>query len=212
MIGQLLPSCAVTVEADEAAWTADLLPEEAAVVARAVEKRRREFAAGRSCARRALESLGWPAFPVRSGPNREPVWPPDVVGSITHSAGYCAAAVAPRSRLRALGIDAERNVPLEEGVVRLTCSPRELGRLPARAGVSWPALVFSAKESVYKVWYPLTRRWLGYLDAELTIEPDRGTFAARLLLREVPDGFPPEGLQGRFAVTDRHVFTAIALR
>ena len=73
-----------------------LPPEEAALVAGAVEARRNEFAAGRVCARRALASLGRRAEPLPMGRLREPIWPTGYSGSITHDGGF-AAALAYRS-------------------------------------------------------------------------------------------------------------------
>ncbi|GDY78421.1 hypothetical protein SAV31267_079060 [Streptomyces avermitilis] len=69
MIEELLPAAVVAVEAhgDEAAVDGALYPEEQAVIARAVEKRRREFTAVRVCARRAMEKLGVPPQPVLPG-------------------------------------------------------------------------------------------------------------------------------------------------
>ena len=48
--------------------------------------------------------------------------------------------------------------------------------------VHWDRLLFSAKESVYKAWFPLARRWLGFEDAVVMIDPSAGTFQARLLV------------------------------
>jgi 4'-phosphopantetheinyl transferase EntD len=211
VIASLLPATVVTVEAGEADWTAPLPPEEEALVARAVEKRRREFTAGRTCARRALARLGYPGFPVLTGPRREPLWPPGVVGAITHCRGYCAAAVARRSDVRSLGIDAEVRGPLPAGVADLVCTAPERRWAAALPGDHWGTVVFSAKESVYKAWYPVTERWLGYLDAELTIEPERGRFRARLLPPDAQEAFPWSPLPGRFAVGPEQVFTAIAV-
>jgi 4'-phosphopantetheinyl transferase EntD len=138
-----------------------------------------------------------------------------VVGSITHCAGYRAAAVARADRVRAIGIDAEPDKPLPDGVLDRISLPGEramlydlaLGGLAA-AGPRWDLLLFSAKESVYKAWFPLTGRWLGFEDAELTIyptaghptagdptagDPAAGTFAARILVADRPatDGAAP---------------------
>jgi 4'-phosphopantetheinyl transferase EntD len=217
-MGELLPSSAITVEGGEGG--AELLPEEKGELPRMVEKRRREFAAGRACARRALAQLGWPAFPLLSGSSREPLWPPGVVGSLTHCAGYCACAVAPASQLSSVGIDAEPNVPLPAGVEPLICTGRELASLPALPGVNWPTVLFSAKEAVYKAWFPLTHRWLDFLDAEISVQASRGPldglgtglFLARLRI-EVPDLLPLPGnaFEGRFKVTPTHVLAAVAL-
>jgi 4'-phosphopantetheinyl transferase EntD len=211
VIGSLLPAWVVTVEAGDADWTAPLLPEEEPLVARAVEKRRREFTAGRACARRALARLGWTDVPVLAGPRREPLWPAGVVGAITHCHGYCAAAVARDTDVRGLGIDAELREPLPAGVAELVCTERERRWAAALAGDHWGTLVFSAKESVYKAWYPIVERWLDYRDAELTVEAERGRFSARILLPDAGEVFPWNPLDGRFAVGDERVFTAVVV-
>jgi 4'-phosphopantetheinyl transferase EntD len=211
VIGELLPEAVVTVEAGDADWTAPLLPDEEPVVARAVEKRRREFAAGRACARRALERLGWPGFAVVPGPKREPLWPPGVVGAITHCAGYCAAAVARTADVRSLGIDAEMRGPLPRGVADMVCTEDELRWCAAMEDDHWGVLIFSAKESIYKAWFPVAQRWLDYRDAELTIDPEAGRFSARILLPVEPDVFPWNPLEGRFALGEERVFTAVTV-
>jgi 4'-phosphopantetheinyl transferase EntD len=129
--------------------------------------------------------------------------------------GYCAAAVAWERDLRSLGIDAEVNRPLPEGVARRVCTDAErmwLAGLGPADGIDWPMLVFSAKESVYKAWYPLTRRWLGFLDAEITVDRSRRSFRARLLVPP-PESLGPafEAFEGRFATTREHVFTAVTV-
>lgn len=211
MIAGLLPPGVVTVEAGEEDWTAPLLPEEEPLVARAVEKRRREFAAGRSCARRALAQLGWPRYPLVAGARREPLWPPGVVGAITHCPGYCAAAVARAAAVRSLGIDAEVRGPLPDGVAGMICTEAELRQTAALNGDHWGVVLFSAKESIYKAWYPLAHRWLDYRDAELTLDLDRGIFRARILLQLEPGVFPWNPLEGRFAVGPDRVYTAVTV-
>src|SRR5450830_253804 len=85
-----------------------LLPAERDSIAGAVPARIAEFAAGRHCAHQALQAFGVAAdVPLLRGPRREPLWPAGLVGSITHTAGYCAAVVAPASACAGLGIDAE---------------------------------------------------------------------------------------------------------
>lgn len=211
MIAGLLPPGVVTVEAGEEDWTAPLLPEEEPLVARAVEKRRREFAAGRSCARQALAQLGWPRYPLVAGSRREPLWPPGVVGAITHCPGYCAAAVARAAVVRSLGIDAEVRGPLPEGVADMVCTEAELRHTAALDGDHWGVVLFSAKESIYKAWYPLAQRWLDYRDAELALDLERGIFRARILLQLEPGVFPWNPLEGRFVVGPDRVYTAVTV-
>ena len=107
-------------------------------------------------------------------------------GSITHCAGYRAAAVASTREVLTIGLDAEPNETLPDGVLDHVSLPGERARLRDLAatapGTCWDRLLFSAKESVYKAWFPLTRQWLGFEDADITIDPAAGTFEARLLV------------------------------
>ncbi|MEU3452021.1 4'-phosphopantetheinyl transferase superfamily protein [Micromonospora sp. NPDC006766] len=212
----LLPPTVAVAVAGPQDWSGVLLPaEQACLGARAPASRRRDFTAGRVCARRALAGLGLPATPVTSAPDRSPVWPAGVVGTITHTRDYCAAAAARAAEFRSLGMDAEQHRELDPGVRRAICLPEEeadLARLPA--GVSWPTLVFSIKETVYKVWHPVVGTWLNFHDARVTLDPDAGTFTARIApgriaAAPVPD--PPTWLAGRFAVDAALIRSAAAL-
>ncbi|QKW09795.1 4'-phosphopantetheinyl transferase superfamily protein [Streptomyces sp. NA04227] len=189
MIEDILPgkvACASSLGdlADEAPGT--LFPAEEAVITRAVAKRRQEFTTVRICARRALKQLGVEPVPLVPGKRGATAWPSGVVGSMTHCAGFRAAAVARAEDVTSLGIDAEPNLPLPEGVLEVVTRPaeaRQLARLAElRPEVSWDRLLFSAKESVFKTWYPLTGEELDFDEAELDIDPDTGTFSARLLV------------------------------
>ncbi|MGH3325491.1 MAG: 4'-phosphopantetheinyl transferase family protein, partial [Streptomyces sp.] len=125
MISELLPDSAASHETFEDYGEELLYEEELALLGKAVPKRRREFATVRVCARRALSGLGRPPAPLLPGTRNAPVWPAGVVGSMTHCDGYRAAAVARVSDLMALGIDAEPNLPLPEGVLGSIALPAE---------------------------------------------------------------------------------------
>jgi 4'-phosphopantetheinyl transferase EntD len=216
VIETLLPAGVVSVEAFEDDPDAVLFPAEEATLGRAVEKRRREFTTGRVCAHRALRELGVPVGPVLPGPRREPVWPAGVVGSITHCAGYRAAAVARSDRIVTVGIDAEPNDDVPAGVLDAVARPDERAWVAAlrsrQPEVCWDRLLFSIKESIYKAWFPLARRWLGFEDAAVTVDAAAGTFAARLL---VPGpslaGGELTGFTGRWLASNGLVLTAIGL-
>ncbi|MEU3404175.1 4'-phosphopantetheinyl transferase superfamily protein [Streptomyces sp. NPDC006670] len=210
----LVPGAARTAEEFGDVADAAVFPEEAAVLSRASDRRRREFATVRHCARLALASLGRPTGPVLPGERGAPAWPEGVVGSMTHCDGYRAAAVSRRTDVRALGIDAEPHAPLPPGLLRRIASPSERGHLAAlsraRPELHWDRLFFSAKESVYKAWFPLTRTWLDFREAELVLDPDRAVFHARLLRTGADEGQPLHTLHGRWRVGRRLVVTAVA--
>ncbi|MCD2196284.1 4'-phosphopantetheinyl transferase superfamily protein [Actinomycetospora endophytica] len=215
LLSSVLPAPVVAVACVSDDDAGPLHPSEEPAVERAVESRRAEFTTGRSCARSALASLGAPVAAVPVGEKRAPVWPDGVVGSITHTRGFRGAAVAWRSVVRSVGIDAEAHDALPDGVLDAVSSESEragLARLSAASPeVSWDRLLFSAKESVYKTWFPLTGRWLGFEEAELEPSPD-GTFLARLLVQgPVVDGAVVSSFSGRWAVEGGILVTAIAL-
>jgi 4'-phosphopantetheinyl transferase EntD len=216
VIEEILPPVVATGESFDDILDAPLFPEEEALLAKAVDKRRREFTTARACARAALSDLGVAAMPLLPGLRGAPVWPDGVVGSITHCAGYRGCAVARSTDLATIGMDAEPNEPLPDGVLDLVSDESErawIGELRASAPqVSWDRLLFSAKESVYKAWFPLTRRWLDFAEATLTVDAAAGTFHARLLVDgETTSGAKLTGFDGRWLTRNGLVLTAIAV-
>jgi 4'-phosphopantetheinyl transferase EntD len=161
-----------------------LLPEEEKIIAHAVEGRRREYAAVRSCPRACLGRLGYRLVPILPGDGGAPIWPAGVLGSMTHCTGYAAAAVAARPRISAVGIDAEPDAPLADGVLELVATPAERARLtatqPEPDGPNWDRLLFSAKEAVYKAWFPLVGDWLDHQEADIRFHPQQRRFTAQL--------------------------------
>lgn len=190
-----------------------LLPEEEEDLGWAVDARRHDFTVGRACAKAALGLLGAPPTAVRRGARREPLWPAGLVGSITHCRGYGAAAAARRTSYEAVGIDAEPHRPIPPEVELRVTSAAERAQVEnlAPAGVYWTTLMFSAKESIYKAWYPLTRRWLGFRDVTLTIEPN-GIFRGDVLVEApVGHGVSSQRFDGRYRIGHDMVFTAVVV-
>jgi len=216
VIEEILHPGVAAAEAFDDSAEPDLFPEEQAVVARAVAARQREFATTRRCARLAMASLGIPAVPVLPGEAMAPQWPAAVVGSMTHCHGYRAAAVALSRVMRGIGIDAEPDEPLPDGVIDLVALPAErawlAGLRASRPDVNWDRLLFSCKESVYKAWFPLARRWLGFDEALVRIDPAAGTFSAELLVPgPVVDGAVLRGFSGRWMARGGLLLTVISV-
>ncbi|MDX1822774.1 MAG: 4'-phosphopantetheinyl transferase superfamily protein [Paracoccaceae bacterium] len=155
-----------------------LMPEEARAVARAVPKRRDEFIAGRAVARLAMARLGLPPHPIPAAPDRSPVWPDGVTGSISHTGGICAAVLS-RDPAHPLGLDIEEAAALDADLWPLVLTPAELARLDHSPAVQRGLMakrIFGVKEAAYKAQFPLTGAVIGFqaLEVILPDEPEAG--------------------------------------
>lgn len=191
-----------------------LLPEEAVAVRGAVAGRQREFAFGRFCARVAMSRMGRLGFAVPMGSDRAPIWPAGLVGSITHSKTYCAAAVAAMSDgVRSIGIDLEEATPLERDLEAEICTASERRWLAAKPDVERGLhlkAIFCAKESAYKCQYPVTRQLIGFDAIGIELDVENGTFAATFE-RDVLPYHAGERLSGRIRFAAGHIATAVVV-
>ncbi len=159
-----------------------LWPTERATIRQAVPRRQREFAAGRSAAREAMRQIGWPPVSIPSAPDRSPIWPDGVVGSIAHTGQACVAIAGRRGRVHAMGIDIEEDRPLEPALWETICTPEELSTvasLPRSGRGRWVTRLFCAKEAFYKWQYPQTRRMLDFRDVQVSLSQDNEGFSVQ---------------------------------
>ncbi|WP_299594727.1 4'-phosphopantetheinyl transferase [uncultured Microbulbifer sp.] len=157
-------------------------------IARSVPRRQAEFLAGRYVAAQALRDLMPAAYhpeQVGIGPDRNPIWPDGVIGSISHEDGVAVCALSGNRELDYLGIDVA--APMSATVCRevgaVVASPRERALLDS-AGLPEQialTLTFSAKESLFKALYPWVHEYFGFEVAEATaLHLDAGTLSLRL--------------------------------
>jgi enterobactin synthetase component D / holo-[acyl-carrier protein] synthase len=212
LLGELFPNGAAAFEARSPVGSETLHEEELPFIPRAVAKRAAEFATGRACARRALAQLGITGFALRVGSDREPLWPPGVTGSITHTAAFYGAVVARRTLCESLGVDVERRDAVHRRLWRQIATPGELqwleGLAPALAA-DMATLLFSAKESFFKCQFPLTREWLNFSDVSVSVEPPHLRIVpcrALAVARRAPPSW-----KGRCALEDGLVATGVYL-
>jgi 4'-phosphopantetheinyl transferase EntD len=208
----LFPSSVVLQVASAAKCEAPLFPEEEQYICNANAKRRREFTAGRACARNALLQLGAPGLPLHVGAHREPLWPPGIVGSIAHTERLCAVAVSDLPDLVGLGLDLEIDDPLPEETLDLVCRRDECAQLASESceGLLRAATVlFSAKEAFYKCVFPIIRIPLEFRDVRVRLDADGVSFEAEIVGRCVPPAAQGPFV-GRLARTHGHVWTGVA--
>jgi 4'-phosphopantetheinyl transferase EntD len=193
-----------------------LFTEEAKIIAHAAAARRRQYAAVRSCARACLQRLGYPPVPILPGVGGAPTLPAGIRGSLTHCPGYAAAAVGSDWRISTIGIDAEPDAPLPDGVLDVVATPAEQDWLAATESApdspNWDRLLFSAKEAVYKAWFPLVGEWLDHQEAEIVFHPHEATFTA-LLSRDglIVNGCQVHRLDGRWMRERGILVTAVVV-
>jgi len=216
-LATLFPDGAVVAELRGPGNVNLLLPAEAAHLGRSVPQRAGEFAAGRLCARRALAQIGIVDFAIEAAADRRPLWPPSVVGSITHTDDFCAAVVAERSLLAAIGIDSEHAARVKLELWKSICVPEEIAWLHSLAEserVAGASLIFSAKEAFYKCQYPLTRQFLGFHAVRTqvsSLREARGSFridATRDIAFAQHATFP---MEGEYLFHERWVTAAMCL-
>ena len=213
----LFPAGAFVAEMREPGDPALLFPAEAACLGRAVPKRIQEFAAGRLCARRALAEFGIVDFPIITAPDRQPIWPAALVGSITHTRGLAAAVAAPKTSIAAIGIDSEGIEAVGRDIWPTICAPSEMGwvqSLPVEGQGAAVAFLFSAKEAFYKCQYPLTGEWLDFHDLCLT-PADWGASQVRFevmpMRRLCIEDHGPRPWRGHSLFHDQFVTAGVAL-
>lgn len=176
-LGALFPASVVAVELTGTAPRTVLTASERAFISHCAQKRIDDFTRGRACAHRCMTELGLENVSLLAGEKREPLWPPGVIGSITHTTGFAAAVAARGNEIEALGIDCEVVDSVGADLWERICTPGERGRLeqlPEAQARQQAALIFAAKEAFYKCQFPKSYEWVGFED--VSIEASAGFF------------------------------------
>jgi 4'-phosphopantetheinyl transferase EntD len=194
-----------------------LYPEEAAHLGNAVAVRRQQFAAGRLCARCVLAQFGILNFPLKAAEDRQPLWPENLVGSITHTDGFGAAVAADKQSLAALGIDSEVAGRVTPKLWRSICTPGEirwLQALPESQQAAAATLIFAAKEAFYKCQYPLVGEWLNFHDASIEVRQWGAADGAMTIYANKSIAFAQRTsmpLEGRYLFHEQFVTAGVAV-
>ena len=205
----LLPEGVSVAADDPRAGCHGLLPQERAQIATARAPRRAEFAAGRRAARQAMTGLGHPPTALLRGPDRAPLWPARLAGSIAHDATACLAAVTDRPLH--LGIDLEPARPLPRDLWPEVCAAETawLDTLPAETAGLMARAVFSVKESFFKAQFPVTGAWLDFDAVSVTPGSDGGL---RVIPCVAPETVPSATIRAGFRIDTDHILTAVTLK
>ncbi len=161
-----------------------------------------------------MTALGHATASMPSRQDRVPVWPDSLVGSITHTDDWVAAAVARRDHgFAAIGIDLEPAAVLTPDLWASICSPEEQAKLARIHGMTpglAARLAFCMKEAAFKCQYAISCAMLEFSDLAIDVDPEAGTFAATYRKVVPPFGIH-DRLSGRFAISAEHIASAVVL-
>ena len=155
-------------------YRAHLSPSEFKIVQKSSLNRQNEFSTGRQLAHRALAALGCNIPSLLSGKNREPLWPPRIVGSITHTNEYAGVAVASSEDYTGIGIDIEPKGSVEPSLINMLLTNSERTKY---RNID-PTQIFCSKEAIYKLLHPLINEFIDFQDVEIQLDEKRTEFRA----------------------------------
>ena len=174
-------------------------------MAQAAQGVRELFAAGRRAAHEAMGELGLESAPIIRSPSRAPLWPSAIVGSISHTSGLAMAVVGWKKDCAGVGIDVEKvsrrpslslaskvacakeslwiDEPMLESPQNKLSQSSEFQGLTNSKTTEFASFrllrLLSAKEAVFKTFFPLNNIYLGFCEAQLW--PELWGFRGQLL-------------------------------
>lgn len=186
-------------------------PKALADINKAVPKRQHEFATGRLLAAQALKASGCADTKVQRGDNRQPLWPPDRVGSISHSHHWAWVAVTKANVLQGLGVDIERVGRLKSRLFDSVFTAAEQQRYQgAQAPTNWPDILFSAKEAIYKAVNPIAGHYIGFHEVDVSITGEGQHFSVQYIGENMENAVMNQG-KGYSVVRNDQVLTLFAI-
>ncbi|MBI1425209.1 MAG: 4'-phosphopantetheinyl transferase superfamily protein [Gammaproteobacteria bacterium] len=209
----IFANSAILITAPIADYQHALLQEEGLLIENAINKRINEFSTGRYCAHRALQHFGIENYPVLKGEQREPVWPEQIVGSITHCHDIAGAVVAEKANAKSIGLDIENIKSLNPNIIRHVCVEEEarwLTELDASQQNLALLVIFSLKEAVFKCIYQATQLQLRFKQCRILPDLASGSVDVQLISSDLC--LQPGELQLRFAVDQTHVYSGALWR
>lgn len=196
-------------------YEVQLTQEEAAVIEKSVPKRRLEYSTGRMLAKKALTSLSpellQTPISIGRGAGREPIWPPNVVGALTHSEHVALAVVTDNKNAMGVGIDIELADRVRPDLAKMILTETERDHW-LRSGSTGHelALYFSAKEAVFKAVNPMIGLMIDYTECLIQFVDSGSSFSATYVGTNVANSVMDAGL-GIGCSTESHVITAFVL-
>jgi len=132
----------------------------------AVTKRRAEFLAGRYCVDKALRQLNIHNSVIGTGKHRNPLWPQNIKGSISHCDNYAVAVATDRKDVLGIGIDIENKITEEtfyktQSQILSKTETDIISSDKVKQTLAF-GIAFSLKESFFKAAYPTVEKYFDF--------------------------------------------------
>lgn len=182
-----------------------------------VLKRRSEYFSGRYCAINSLRRFNIEASFIRTGINREPLWPEGLIGSISHCSNRAVAVVEHAARFLGVGIDIEDKISSKiiNNVQKQVLSEEEAKIIfynTEQKEILF-TMAFSLKEAFFKAAYPSVGRYFDF-NAVSIVNVNHIEKKVLLKLNQALNDFLPKGMvvEGVYRLlSDEQVVTCVTL-
>lgn len=177
--------------------------------------RKKEFLLGRLCAIKAHEMhFGSELLTLPASADRSPLWPKNVIGSISHNQNWVGAALTGAQQLLGIGIDFEVIGRAKLELTRYILNSHDLNFHQSLNSRELLTLIFSAKESLYKALYPQVKCFFGFEAAAVKeIDLLNGTFKIELI-KDISSLYGPNSrfhFEGRFTIVEGNCLTVLEI-
>jgi enterobactin synthetase component D len=174
-------------------------------------RRQQSFLLGRMAAHLALETLTPKVkHSISISKSKAPNWPKNITGSISHCEDLAVSVVTTKDNFLSLGVDIELISRFKhKALAKRICTSSEAA-WALKAKKNWPlrlAMIFSAKEAVYKALNPLTNRYIGFKEAEIVFS-DAGQFKVKLFNPMLAN----QTVKGEIITSSTHTLAIVAVR
>ena len=181
----------------------------------AVSKRRAEYLAGRILAREILHDFKIYHFSVLST-RRCPIWPKNIVGSISHKSSVAICVGAKNNTYSGVGVDIE-NIINEASLASiknrvLDVNEQDLFDNSAMHASVAVTIGFSVKESLFKALYPSVQKILDFSIAKIIkIDIDDGEIELELTLSLSLSFYKGRKFKAHFTKINDSIITIVTL-
>ncbi len=121
--------------------------------------------------------------PILQNENGRPLWPENFTGTISHSNSWAGAAISKTKDITGVGFDIETVGRIKDRMLKRIITDREaeqLKELNKQKAQNYAALIFSAKEAIYKALSPIYAETLRFKDVSILCKNNSPEFEIEL--------------------------------